>query len=237
MFRDLLACKSIRVIAFDAVGTLIHPARSVAATYTEIAATFGVVRQQESIAQRFRAAFAQFHAAREFDSPSLATNEERERETWRSIVCQVFEVEGPTETALFERLWRHYSLASSWRLYDDARVTLQLMLSEGVEWAIASNFDSRLHAICQGDPLLSRSRAVFPSSQVLWRKPSGEFFLRIAATLDLQPTEILLVGDDAIADYEGARNAGWRALWLNRTSSSEGELTTLANLADHIRRL
>jgi putative hydrolase of the HAD superfamily len=148
----------------------------------------------------------------------------------------VLEVRGPVADALFEALWRYYSLPPSWRLYDDARDCLQDLIASNVEWAIASNFDSRLQGICRADPLLSRARAVFPSSDVGWRKPSSEFFRRVASATNLRPSEILLIGDDPIADYEGAIAAGWRAMLLNRSENSDaGELTTLADLTNHIR--
>lgn len=227
-----------RLIAFDAVGTLIHPAQSVAATYVEVAAAFGIVREIDAVGLRFRAALRESHPSAPFDSPRWATNEAQERETWRTIVAHVLQIEGDIADRVFESLWRHFSLPGSWRLYEDAFECLERLVASKTAWIIASNFDGRLHEICRPNPLLSQARGVFPSSEVGWRKPSRCFFQRVAASMNVQPAELLMIGDDPVADVDGAIAADSRALLLDRgASASSASLTTLANLTDHIRRL
>ena len=47
-------------------------------------------------------------------------------------------------------------------------------------------------------------------------KPHPEMFLAICERLGLPPEKVLYVGDDPIADVNGALNAGLSAVWLNR---------------------
>jgi len=47
-------------------------------------------------------------------------------------------------------------------------------------------------------------------------KPDRAVFLKVIETTDLQPAEVLFVGDDPEHDVEGARRAGMQSVWINR---------------------
>ena len=47
-------------------------------------------------------------------------------------------------------------------------------------------------------------------------KPDPRIFLAAAGALDMQPEDVLHVGDDATLDALGALNAGMQAVWVNR---------------------
>jgi putative hydrolase of the HAD superfamily len=47
-------------------------------------------------------------------------------------------------------------------------------------------------------------------------KPDPRIFLAAAGVVDIQPGNVLHVGDDATLDVLGAMNAGMQAAWLNR---------------------
>lgn len=50
-------------------------------------------------------------------------------------------------------------------------------------------------------------------------KPDPRIFLAAAGAVEVQPQEILHVGDDATLDALGALNAGMQAAWLNRSDA------------------
>ena len=61
-------------------------------------------------------------------------------------------------------------------------------------------------------------------------KPAARIFERLAELAALPPAAILHVGDDALADVDGARAAGFRTAWANRGGDEwPGELAR----ADH----
>ncbi len=70
-------------------------------------------------------------------------------------------------------------------------------------------------------------------------KPHPAVFHKVVEATDLQLHEVLYVGDDPLADIEGARQAGMRAVWINRNAGEwpshlagpEHTVTTLAELA------
>jgi len=51
-------------------------------------------------------------------------------------------------------------------------------------------------------------------------KPSPEIFRAACAQLDCEPGEVLHVGDDPQLDVAGARAAGLRAIWINRSGAA-----------------
>jgi len=69
-------------------------------------------------------------------------------------------------------------------------------------------------------------------------KPAAAVFHKVVEATDLQLHEVLYVGDDPLADVEGARRAGMRAVWINRNAESwpvelsqpEHTVTTLREL-------
>jgi putative hydrolase of the HAD superfamily len=158
-----------------------------------------------------------------------ATSEAQERERWRRIVAAVFDDVPDASEVLFDSLWRHFAQPEHWRLYDDAPAVLEELAARGMRLAIASNFDRRLLAICQGHAPLRRCERCFISSEVGYPKPDRRFFTAIESQLGLEPEELLLVGDDWTSDILGARAAGWQALWLQRKA--------IATTEPHIRNL
>ncbi len=58
--------------------------------------------------------------------------------------------------------------------------------------------------------------AIVCSGDVGYRKPHPAAFKAILREMGVQPADAVMVGDDPIADVEGARAAGMRAVWVAR---------------------
>ncbi|HXQ63815.1 MAG TPA: HAD family hydrolase [Steroidobacteraceae bacterium] len=73
-------------------------------------------------------------------------------------------------------------------------------------------------------------------------KPDGRIYARLIAMAAVEPGEIVHVGDDAIADVQGARAAGLQTVWMNRRGApwptdiarADREVGDLAELAELI---
>jgi putative hydrolase of the HAD superfamily len=226
--------KDVRVIVFDAVGTLIAADPPVADVYHLTGWQFSSQHSKAAVAERLRIAFATSEAGE--DLTRCATSEAFERERWRQIVAGVFDDVPDAGGALFDSLWRHFADAEHWRLFDDAAPTLQALADRGYRLAIASNFDRRLHAIRQRLPPLARCERCFISSEIGYPKPDRRFFAAIEHELDVPANQLLLVGDDWTNDILGARAAGWQTKWLQRkgTTSSEPHLRSLLELLESL---
>jgi putative hydrolase of the HAD superfamily len=226
-----------RAILFDAVGTLMRPEPTVSGAYTAVALRHGVRMDQAEVERRFRRAFARQDRidATERDN---RTDQRREAERWRGIVDDVFG-EAPQTEAIFADLWNHFADARNWRLFDDVPDVWRRLSATDITLGVASNFDDRLAAVCQGLPPLDRDPQLFVSSQVGFRKPGRGFFAAIETALSLRPDELLLVGDDVTNDFEAAKAAGWQAILLDRTNSAPtaGRPDVVRTLADVVDRV
>ncbi|MEX2138171.1 MAG: HAD-IA family hydrolase [Pirellulales bacterium] len=207
----------VRCVLFDAVGTLIFADPPVSAVYSEAANRFGLTLDEATVEQRFTEAFSKYNV--NMQDGGEATSEANERDRWRSIVAEVFPELGQCEE-LYTRLWEHFSLPASWRLYHDVADCWRRWSDRRVMLGIASNFDERLRGICRGLPPLDCEH-VFMSSRLGWRKPAAQFFHAIEDTVALRPDELLLVGDDWASDCLGATVAGWQTVYLDRAGHSE----------------
>ncbi|HLQ45840.1 MAG TPA: HAD family hydrolase, partial [Planctomycetaceae bacterium] len=177
---------------------------------------FGSRKTVEDIAPRFREAWcrADQQANRWFGELGR-TNEIYEREFWRRVVREVLP-DVTDSAACFEELVEHFARPESWRCFEDVESTITTLTARGYRVLIASNFDARLHRVCDGLPEL---RAVFGrviSSLVGYRKTHPGFFTALAQQAECEPRELLMVGDDLQNDVQAARQAGVAAVHLRR---------------------
>ncbi len=206
----LPAAEAVRAVVFDAVGTLLEPQPPLAQAYFQHGRVLGSRLSVQEVQERFHAAFA-----RCFGSAAVEPcSEQTERRLWRQVVQDVFGDQPVKLEELFERLWNHFAQARHWRLCPGVEGLWPWLHEQGYLLAVASNFDRRLEAICRHKPPLDLARWVFVCTRLGVRKPSVEFFRRIADHLGLAPQECLMVGDTLRADVLPALAAGWQALWL-----------------------
>jgi putative hydrolase of the HAD superfamily len=194
----------IRAVAFDAVGTLLHPDPPAAVIYAETGKKFGSQLDVQIVGERFAAAFQR----QEFidHRRGLRTDETREVARWRAIVAEVLDEVGDPEEC-FRQLYEHFARQSSWRVEVDAAGVMHQLRILGYRLAIASNFDERLYRVMASAGLHDIAEIVV-SAAVGWRKPARPFFDAVCHSVEAQPREVLYVGDDTRNDYEGARTAG-----------------------------
>ncbi len=205
--------RDVQAVLFDAVGTLIRPAKPVAEVYAEAARRHGIDRSVVEINLRFRKAFA---LQEQLDAPweDGRTSEQYERRRWYNIVADVFDRPQSLD-ALFDELWLSFAQASAWRLDPDAPEVVRRIRESGRMVDVASNFDERLRAIARTLSPLDECR-LFISSELGWRKPRRKFFEAIEATLSVPASRLMMVGDDLTNDVRGAVAAGWQAALLHR---------------------
>jgi putative hydrolase of the HAD superfamily len=227
---------NVRAIFFDAVGTLIHPEPPAALVYAEVGRSHGSRLTVAEVTQRFAAAFAREEALDV--AHDLQTSEERELRRWQRIVGEVLDdVSDPA--GCFAELYRHFSLPTAWRCEPDVAALLEELHAHGYRLGIASNYDHRLHAVADGLPALRPLRERVISSEVGWRKPAAEFFAALLARTGLPAERILLVGDDFVNDYEGARACGISAVLLDargRHADIPERITRLGEVLDLLQR-
>lgn len=200
-----------RAIFFDAVGTLIFPDPPAAEVYVEVGQRHGSRHSIEVVHRRFAAVFAAEEAVDQ--ATGLRTSEERERQRWQNIVASVLDdVAAPQ--ACFRELYEYFANAAAWRLDPQAPAVLQHLQERGYYLGMASNFDRRLRTVVAGLAALSPLKGLVISSEVGWRKPSGEMFTAMCRAAGQPPDKVVYVGDDPVNDEQGALAAGMHALLL-----------------------
>lgn len=227
-----------RCIAFDAVGTLIHPTPAAGEVYYQFARRHGSKLAADEITRRFKQAFLETEQGDTLLSEEvrLVTSESREKERWRQIVATVIDdVANPA--GCFVDLFAHFASPESWSCFEEVPAVLGQLQSAGYRLAIASNFDSRLNAVCDGMVPLRGIDLRVISSEVGCRKPGRAFFDALVSRAGCAADEVLLVGDDPANDVQGALRAGLAAVLINRRAKpGSGELGSLLELGDWLAR-
>jgi putative hydrolase of the HAD superfamily len=222
----------VRAIAFDAVGTVIHPQPPATVVYADVGRRFGSKRSGAEIVLRFTAAFDHEEAVDQANG--LQTSEVREVERWCHIVGEVLD-DVTVPAACFRELFEHFSRADSWICDADAAATIETLNRRGYALGMASNYDGRLRSVVAGLPPLAPLQRLIISSEVGWRKPSPQFFLAVCQAFHFPAQSILYIGDDPANDYDGARAAGLRAVLYDPNAKHQGRgylsVKTLSELA------
>lgn len=215
MFRP----DAVRMIVFDAGGTLLHPDPPVPVIYARVAAKYGVVCDVAELDLKFRDAF---HRSESAVLPGLTdprnplrTSEAVEAERWRWIVRKSLG-DFPDFEACYAELFAWFARPEAWSCYPDVLPVLSRLLADGWRLALASNFDHRLHAVCEATIELARLQPRCISAEIGYRKPAPEFFAAVSAACGCEPGELLMVGDAPTIDVAGARDAGWQAVLIDR---------------------
>jgi putative hydrolase of the HAD superfamily len=223
----------VRGVAFDAVGTLIHPEPSAALIYAQVGHLLGSHHDGPEICGRFGNAFRRQEAIDQ--AAGWRTSEEREWQRWQDIVREVLDdVTEPDRC--FEVLYDHFARPTSWRCDPTAGGLFEHLGNRGIKVAIASNFDHRLRSVTAGMPELA-SLPIIISSEVGWRKPARPYFEAVAQALSVSMEQLLIVGDDVVNDVDGALAAGCQALRydpVRGTLGGPGNLQQLNHLIELI---
>jgi putative hydrolase of the HAD superfamily len=210
-----------QVICLDAVGTLFGVRQSVGDIYSQVANKYGVNCHPELLNQHF---YTAFKAATPCIFPGTPAAEipHQEYQWWRAINRQTFTAAGTIDQfsdfdVFFEDLYQYFTTAAAWEIYPDVIPALQDWLQAGVDLAVVSNFDSRLHSVLQALALDRYFSTVTISTEVSAAKPQSAIFIAALAKYPCAARSAWHIGDSHSEDYLGAASAGLTPIWLNRS--------------------
>jgi len=216
-----ISAPAIRAVSFDVGGTLIAPWPSVGHIYAEVAARHGWPEVSvETLNRNF---------ARAWKALDQFTYTKPE---WAALVKATFSgaIERPPAKRLFSELYERFAQPTAWKTYDDVFPVLDRLKGYGLKLAVISNWDRRLPPLLRRLALHDYFDAIVVSCYARYAKPAPEIFRLAARKLSLSTQSILHVGDSREMDFLGARNAGLKALLLERKGATASE--TVTSLAD-----
>lgn len=252
----------VAVVSFDAGGTLLEVSEPVGETYARFARAEGFDVTAAAMEDGFRRATA---ASPPLAAPDGTADDDLlafERAWWRRVVdasldhalgstvggavsasrTQTDAVPEPRAAArerFFDAAFAHYARGAAWRLLPGALDVLDTLRDRGLRLIVLSNFDRRLHALLDELGIAARIELALASSEARAAKPARAIFDRARARLGVDAAACLHVGDSLREDVHGAVDAGWGAIWLERSGRSPDEppagvprITTLAAIPD-----
>lgn len=119
--------------------------------------------------------------------------------------------------------------AGSWRVYEDAVPALTALTEAGWEHVVVSNHVPELADLVAGLGLAHHFRAIITSGRIGYEKPRPEIFRAALAAADQGPA--VMVGDNPIADVQGARDVGLAGFLVRREPDGHRSFPDLSSLA------
>ena len=220
---DMSLYHGIRVVFFDAAGTLLHVPKGIGFHYSEVACRHGLEVSPATV-QR---AFGQAWVAAPTPESSRSRRPDDDRGWWQRLVYDVLVRCGAPESidheALFAELYSEFLKPGVWELYPEVKEVLETVRAR-YPIGIVSNFDGRLRVILEDLGIAPLFDHWVISSEVGADKPDRFIYECALEMAGIAPGEALHVGDDPAGDWEAAAAAGLQVYQLDRPHNSLREL-------------
>ena|SRR5438105_9393734 len=221
----------IRTVTFDAANTLIQLTAPASQTYAEVAHRFGSVLDPVRLNQAFVRAWKEVPRLPDQTGPRA----EDGRSWWRALVATTLSIAGYRVEPFpdyFDAVYEEFTKPGIWRLTLGVTEVLGALTHAGIRLGVVSNFDRRLYSILSTLDILSRFEHIIISSEVGADKPSPRIFEEVLRRFELDPKEVLHVGDEEEIDGIGARSAGMWAFVLGKDGDWKEFLQNIRLLAE-----
>ncbi len=199
--------------------TLVTLEPSWAAVYVEVCRAAGIAADEAAVT----AASAAVFGALDLDParhiyPSSAEDDARQYRTINGAILRQAGVPPDAVTDdLLTTLHRAFDDPARYRLFLDVIPVLRRLRGAGYRLGIISNWSWNLPELCTGLGIADVFAQIVTSARVGISKPHRGIFAYACAALGVAPHEAMHVGDNIVADVQGAQAAGLRAVHLVRT--------------------
>jgi putative hydrolase of the HAD superfamily len=214
-------------IFVDAVGTLFYLTKTVGDHYALVGNEVGLTLDAQQLDRAFFTAWKQMPERPAIDGP----RENDDKGWWRELVDLVLNQVAPSLSEMdrdnfFEIAYEHFAEAGVWQLYPEVFDVLE-KLQPRFQLAVISNFDGRLRFILEHLGISKFFTHIFISSEIGADKPDPEIYRRALKVVDLNPDQVLHIGDDPARDWKAATAAGLSIFALDRQKNSLRDLLTI----------
>jgi REG-2-like HAD superfamily hydrolase len=209
---------TIRAILYDAGRTLIQPRMEAPDIWDFLGDQLGMKLAREralpDIGHHFYSRFGE-------DGMGAYDSDEKTRNFWDSYYIQAMRDAGidlPEETlrTAADALYDWYQEPEQWLPYPETFETLDKADNLGLKQGIISDWGTDLVPILHAHEVTKHLDFVVASAAVGAAKPHPDIFRYALVRAQLQPHEVMYVGDSYISDVLGARTAGISAVLIDR---------------------
>jgi putative hydrolase of the HAD superfamily len=188
------------------------------ALYVKVCAARGIHLEERAVA----AASAAVFGALDTDESRLTyeNTEEADQRYYREINGAILEQAGaPMNDELLRilaNLQREFENPAHFHLFPDAVPTMERLKAAGYRLGVISNWSWNLPDLCDGLGIAPYFEHIVTSARVGASKPHRAIFDYALNWFGVQPEEAVQIGDNAIADVQGARTAGMHGILIDR---------------------
>jgi len=226
---------SITTLCFDIGNTLLSCDPSPAEIYAEALSRFGRPVTAEQVDPVFAGAWAQLQKQSPAGIDRYGSHPGGERMWWGAFLCEVLsrlDHDAQWEP-LLDELYASFSRPEVWKLYPEARETLEESRRRGLRLAVISNWDRRLPEILDGLELTAFFDTISVSSIEGVEKPAPVIFERTLERLGVHPEEAVHIGDSPLEDYDGSKRVGMVPVLIDRPDAfASNGYRRISNLAE-----
>jgi putative hydrolase of the HAD superfamily len=156
---------------------------------------------------------------------------------WDSLVLKYLQVGENEELArVIHSKWMDFVDCA---VYPEVREVLQGLKRRGVKVGLISNgYEEEINLVLDKAALEAAAFDVIVGVDTVGKvKPDPDIFQYALKKLNVKPEEVIFVGDNVEADYEGARNVGIHALLIRRTGTPQSDVETVKNLSEVLHQV
>ena len=212
-------------ILFDVDDTLLDYQRAEAQVLRKIFADCGRELRAEELSEAWRLSWAYWDAERLSETDAPEVQREYHERYHRSVQAYCGELSrshglGLTAAETYRRF--NLYLVQAVTMYDDTLEVLDALKERGYVLCAATNGLACVQRPRVG-ALGGRIDRLFCSEELGVVKPMEAFFARVLEETGARAEQCLMVGDSLTSDILGAKRAGMKAIWVNRTGREPAE--------------
>lgn len=199
---------SLKLIVWDAGGTLVRTREKVGKTYAEVALRYGTHLDADRMHQNFKKSFLLLSNRKKGEIPTNGDD----RAWWKKVVLQSMQGETSISQfdAFFEEIYLLFEDPKLWELMPGALEKLEDFQKRGIDQVVLSNWDARLHPILDGLGIGRFFKRRWISAECGMEKPDPDFYLTVLRDMQVNASEALMIGDHPINDDQAPRALGFQ---------------------------
>jgi REG-2-like HAD superfamily hydrolase len=232
----------IRIVFFDAGGTILEPYPTFAEAFTRICRTHGYEVAPADVQAVFHEQGPNVaDAARKAGVVNATTSAESSQIFWRYLYTMFLEALGIQDEELRDDLLATFSDKASYKLFPEVLGSFEQLRAGGYRLGLISNFEGWLEEVLVEEKAGDIFEVKVISGIEGVEKPDPYIYRLALERAGVAPEESVHVGDSIANDLEPAMAVGMKAVMIDRSGSfphtSFPRITTLEELPALLRNL